>query len=378
MMKKIMIMAGEASGDNHGAEVVQALKERHKDFFFYGMAGPAMRKAGVEPLIKTEDMAIMGFVEVIANLSAVLKSYRIIKKTFEKSPPDLIILIDYPGFNLKIAELAKKFGIKVLYYVSPQIWAWKQKRIEKIKKYVDHMAVIFPFEVKFYKKFNVPVTYVGSPQMETVHCHLSCEEAKNTLGLAIDKKTLVLLPGSRKLEIKRLLPVMLNVANKLLDLSPEMQFVLPVASTLNLVEIKNRVEASGVKQIKVIEGQSYTAIRAADVALCTSGTVTLETALLGTPLVIIYKMHWLSYKIIKRLIKINMIGLCNIVAEKKVAPELIQHEASVKNIVTQIHALLDHEETRQAQLEAFSHLREKLGTKKASEQVAKLARSLIS
>ncbi len=377
MTKKIMILAGEASGDNHGAEVVQALKERDGDLFFYGMAGPAMRKASVEPLIKTEDMAIMGFVEVIANLNTVWKSYCIIKKTFKTNRPDLIILIDYPGFNLKIAELAKKFHIKVLYYVSPQIWAWKQKRIEKIKQYVDHMAVIFPFEEAFYKKFNVPVTYVGSPQMESVQCDLSCEEAKKVLGLDAGKKTLVLLPGSRKLEIKRLLPVMLNVAKKLLEFSPEMQFVLPVASTLNIAGIKNYVEASGIKQITVIKGQSYTAIRAADVALCTSGTVTLETALLGTPLVIIYKMHWLSYEIIKRLIKINMIGLCNIVAEKKVAPELIQHEASVKNIVTHIHALLDHEETRRAQLDAFSHLRDKLGTKKASEQVAELAMHLL-
>lgn len=378
MTKKIMIIAGEASGDNHGAEVVHALKKKSKDLFFYGMAGPAMRAAGVLPLIKTEDMAIMGFVEVITNLNTVWKSYRVIKKTFQNNPPDLLILIDYPGFNLKIAELAKKYHIKVLYYVSPQVWAWKQKRIEKIKKYVDHMAVIFPFEENFYKKFKVPVTYVGSPQMETVHCNLSCEEAKQSLGLDVGKKTLVILPGSRKLEIKRLLPVMLEVAKKLLEFSPEMQFVLPVASTLNLAEIKHCVTASGVKQIKVISGQSYMAIRAADVALCTSGTVTLETALLGTPLVIIYKMHWLSYEIIKRLIKIKMIGLCNIVIEKKVAPELIQHEASVKNIVTHIHALLDHEETRQTQLEAFSHLREKLGTKKASEQVAELAISLIS
>lgn len=376
--KKIMLIAGEASGDNHGAEVVKVLKQQYPDLQFSGMAGPAMRAVGVQALVRSEEMAVMGFVEVLANFKTIYCAYQIVKHELKRNPPAVIILIDYPGFNLKIAALAKSLGIKVLYYVSPQIWAWKKGRIKKIKACVDMMAVIFPFEVEIYKKAGVPVQYVGSPLAEEVaHCNLTQVQAREKLNLDQTKQTLVLLPGSRHIEIQRIFPVMLEAAAKLKEKYPNLQFVLPVASMLDMSDLTQHLQAHH-PQIKLIKGEAYTAIRAADVALCTSGTVTLETALLNTPMILIYKMKSLTYQIIKRLIKIKYIGLCNIVAEKKFIPELIQDEASVENITYHLSELLTDPTKRQAQLKIFAEIQEKLKGESAAKHVAALAIDLIS
>lgn len=376
MTKKILIITGESSGDHHAAEVVNALKSRSGNFVFSGMAGPKMRAAGVNELVKAEDMAIMGFVDVFTHITVIYQAYQTIKKFMKTEKPDLIILIDYAGFNLRVAKLAKKLGIKVLYYISPKVWAWKQGRVKHIKATVDLMAVIFPFEVGFYQQFGVPVRYVGSPIAETAKSDYSLLQAREKLNLPADKKIVVLLPGSRRMEIKCMLPLMLEVAQSLKNKFPDIQFVLPIANTLKDDKIKQIIQEYSV-DVKLVRDATYTAIRSADAAICTSGTVTLETALLGTPLVVVYRGGEISAQIVKRLIKVDKIGLCNIVAEKFIAKEFVQWDAKPELIFEEVNRLLTDVDYRNNMKQAFDELHKTLGSERASENVADLVVEMV-
>ena len=374
--KTIMMIAGEASGDSHGAEVIKAIHQKSKDIKFVGIGGSAMRKAGMEMLFDAAKIAVVGIVEVLKHYGEIKQAWRLAVDTLKTRKPDLLILIDYPGFNLRLAKVAHELGIKILYYVSPQIWAWHKSRIHKIKAYVNHMAVILPFEEKFYKDAGVPATYVGCPMVDEVKSVGGKAKARAKLKLPKDKTIIGLAPGSRHSELSRLLPVLAIAADRLHAHYPNSEFVIPLASTITREDIESYFIHSPIKPV-IIEEHSDTVIEACDVLVCSSGTITLETAIIGTPMVIIYKTAPLTYMIGKRLVTIDHIGLCNIIAGKRLVAELLQHDLTADNIVLETQKLLDDNNARETMLKGYTEIRKKLGHGGAAKNVAKLAFELI-
>lgn len=356
---QIFISTGEASGDMHAGNLIKKINQLEPNIIFSGMGSKAMRAAGANIIIDSTDLAVIGGIEVLYHLKKILHAMNTIKQVLRNNRPDLLILIDYPGFNLRLAKIAKRMGIKVLYYISPQIWAWHQSRVKKIRKYVDIMAVVFPFEVKFYREANVPVTLVHHPLLDTVKVSMDKKTTQNTFGIDPQKITIGLFPGSRKNEIKYLLPVMLHAAVLLKNKYPHSQFVLPLASSLSESDVKPYLEQVSTN-VSIIKNQPYNLANICDAIIATSGTVTLEIALLSIPMVIVYKLTNLTYWIVKQIIKIPYIGLCNIVAEKKIVPELIQHEATAQNIATTIEKILDDAEYRKTMIAELQRVRQKL------------------
>lgn len=362
--KQILISVGEASGDMHAANLVQTVKKLAPDVLFYGMGANLMRNAGVDIIIDTNELSIVGLLEIITKFPKIRKAFRIMQNALEHNKPDLLILVDYPGFNLRLAKIAKKAGVKVLYFISPKVWAWNQGRIEIIKKYVDKMAVIFPFEVDFYKKHQVPVAFVGNPLLEIVKPKLTHEAAERAFHLEPNCKTIGLFPGSRKSEIKYLLPIMLGTAKLLKNQNPNLQFLLPQASSITLDDLQPYLQASSIK-IHVIPNQSYDVMQVCDAIIAASGTVTLEIAIMTVPEVIIYKKSWLEYQIAKRVIKIPYIGLCNILANKKIVQELLQYDATPKNIAKEIEKILNDANYREEMIANLTNTKNLL---KSTEQ----------
>lgn len=338
-LKRIMIVAGEASGDLHGANVVKEALRLDEGLSFFGIGGVRMRDAGVETLVDAAEMAVVGLVEVVSHFDVIYRAYSTLKSILAKNPPDLVILIDYPDFNLRVAKLAKRAGVKVLYYISPQVWAWRVGRVKKIARLVDHMAVVFPFEVPFYEKEKVPVTFVGHPLLDVVHSSLSREEALASFDLDTGKRTVGLFPGSRRGEIKHLLPVILDSAKLLRDRFPDLQFILPLAVSLDQTDIAPHLEKAGVA-VKIVQGRGYDVMQACDAIITVSGTVTLETALIGTPMVIIYRVSPLTYEIGRHLVRVEHIGLCNIVAGERVVQELVQHDCEPEKIAAEVGTIM--------------------------------------
>jgi lipid-A-disaccharide synthase len=371
-----MIVAGEASGDIYGAELAIEAHKLEPALIFFGIGGERMREAGVDTLVDSSDIAVVGLVEVIKHFDVISSAFRKLKQILLNSPPDLLILIDYPGFNLRLAKVAKKGGVKVLYYISPQIWAWRQGRIKKIARLVDHMAVILPFEVPFYEQAGVPVTFVGHPMFDLVNVTYDRSAAAASFNLDPSRKIVGLFPGSRMNEIERLLPEIIGAAVKLKAQFPDVQFILPLASTLNSDDIVPRLQAANL-DVTITRNRIHDMIRACDAVISVSGTVTLEIALVGTPMVIIYKLSPLTYQLAKRLIKVDNIGLCNIVAGEKVARELIQDDANPKMIAEEItHILTDVTYAGQIR-EKLANVRKRLGGGGASVNVARLTLKLM-
>ncbi len=371
-----MIIAGEASGDHHAARLVEELHRINPDVSFRGIGGEKMRAAGVETLVDTAEMAVMGLVEVLVNyrfLKGVLERMRDELRTHR---PDLLILVDYPGFNLRLAETAHELGIKVLYYISPQVWAWKKKRVFKIKKLVDMMAVVFPFETACYDTVGVPVEFVGHPLVDEVKSDYTRETVLNELGLDPARPVLGLFPGSRRSEVSRLLPLMLQSAERIKAAIPDLQFLMPRASTLAEELLQPSIDASGLA-IKLVSGRPYDVMRGCDTIISASGTATLEIGLMQVPLVVTYKLAPLSYHIFSRLVKLDHIALCNIVAGERIAPELIQKEATVENITRETLALLQDPSRASTMRERMGKIREKLGASGASENIAQLTLKML-
>lgn len=371
-----MIVAGEASGDIYGADLVTEALKLSPDLHFFGIGGARMRESGVETLVDSSVMAVVGFVEVIKHFDVISSAFRMLKKTLLSAPPDLLILIDYPGFNLRLAKVARKAGIKVLYYISPQIWAWRQGRVKKIARLVDHMAVILPFEAPFYQQAGVPVSFVGHPMLDLVTVTLDRSAAATSFGLDPARSIVGLFPGSRHSEIERLLPVIIAAAGRLKEQFPEIQFILPLASTLNSADIVPQLAAAGL-DVTITRDRMHDMIRACDAVISVSGTVTLEIALVGTPMVIIYKLSPLTYQLAKRLVKVPNIGLCNIVAGGTVVKELIQDAANPEMIGAEIRRILTDPAYNSAIRLGLAEVRSKLGHGGASRNVAKLLLSLM-
>ena len=312
--KNIFIVAGEASGDMYGADLVKEMLKINSDLKFYGIGGRKLKEAGIELIADAAQISVVGLTEVFSKLSNFFKVIKKLKNNLDALDPVLVILIDFPDFNLNIvARQAKKRNIKVFYYISPQVWAWREGRIKQIKRLVNKMAVILPFEVDLYAKKDFSVSYVGHPLVDIVKVNVSKKEARKNMGLSEDKTTIGLLPGSRTAEIKSLLPEMMQAARILKKNIKNVQFILPKADTLD-ENIINEIISKYDVQIKIIAGRTYEAISCCDLAVVTSGTATLETGLLGVPMIIVYKVSLLSYLIGRLVIDVKNIGLVNIIA----------------------------------------------------------------
>ena len=375
--KTVMIVAGEASGDMHGASLVREMLRIDPSLNFYGIGGNKMQDAGVKLLINAAETAVVGLTEVISKFGTLFRIIRQVKKSLDEIKPELVILIDYPDFNLNfVAPAAKKRNIKIFYYISPQVWAWRKSRINKIKRLVDKMAVILPFEVDTYAAKGFAVDYVGHPLLDLVKPAYSKQESQKIFNLDESKTTIGLLPGSRQSEVVKLLPEMLRAAEILAQKIQNVQFILPLADTLEKKTVDDIVSGFTIK-VKVISGQTYDAVSCCDLAIVASGTATLETALLSVPMIIIYKISPLSYFIGKMIVNVKNIGLANIVAGKTVVPELIQEDVSGNRIAAEAMDILTDAERKQEMIKELAAIRSKLGNPGAARKAAHLAYDML-
>jgi len=378
MNKTIIISAGEASGDLHAANLIKALHKIDPSINVKGMGSDKLREAGVELLVDCADIAVVGIVEVLANYRLIKRALNKMADAIRNSPPDLLILVDYQEFNFRLAKIAKQQGVKVLFYISPQVWAWRPHRVHKIGKLIDMMAVLFPFEEKFYRNANVPVSFVGHPLVDEARPDKTRAECLTAYNIDADKKIIGLFPGSRKGEIKRVLPILLESAWLLKQKHPDAQFILPVASTLNIDYIEPFLASHSHLNIRVVKDRPYNVMQVCHAIMAASGTATLEIALLGIPNAIVYRIAPLSYFILKRMITIDNIGLVNIVAEKNIVREFVQHDAVPKKIAAEIDRLLCDDEYRNIMIHELAKVREKLGKQGGSDNVAQLAYDMLS
>lgn len=373
--KRVLIVAGEASGEARAARLVEELRARHPEVSFFGIGGARMREAGVDILVDCREMAVLGLIEVLRHYRRIKGVLERMRKLLRHERPDLLILVDYSGFNLRLAPTAKELGIPVLYYISPQVWAWRQKRIYKIREVVDQMVVVFPFEVELYEKAGVPVRYVGHPLVDEVHSDLDRDGALREFGMDPTRPCLGLFPGSRRNELQRLLPTLLDAAERIHATRPEVQFLLPQASTLDSTEIDTLL-AGRMLPLTVVENRFYDVTRACDAIATASGTATLEVALMGVPLVVVYRISGLSYRIMRRLIKLKHIAMCNIVAGEEVAKELLQDEVTAERISSELMRLLEppvHAET----VARLAKVRETLGEPGGAARAAAVAAGML-
>ncbi|GAA4797002.1 lipid-A-disaccharide synthase [Olivibacter ginsenosidimutans] len=358
------IVAGEASGDLHGAHLIRALRgmDAHAQFRIVG--GDQMQQAsGEHAVLHIADMSYMGFVEVLVHIRSILRNLKTVKADLIAYRPDALVLIDFPGFNLKLAAFAKQHGIKVFYYISPKVWAWNTGRVKKIKRIVDHLFCILPFEVDFYAKWGMEVDYVGNPLLDAISQHHTNKQFKQSNGL--DNKPLIaLLPGSRKMEISKLLPEM----SRLVKLFPGHQFVIAGAPNFDKSYYQHYIHGA---DIPIVFNQTYDLLKHAEAAVVASGTATLETALLHVPQVVVYKANALSIAIGRRVIKVAYISLVNLIMNKEVVKELIQEAANSNTISKELDQLLNNKIYREEMLAQYQALQERMGTPGASEKVAR-------
>ena len=370
---KIYIIAGEASGDLHASNLIKQMNAIDNSVSFRGWGGDLMQSQGMVLVKHYRDLAFMGFVEVLMNIRTISKNLKFCKKDILDFKPDALILVDYPGFNLRIAEFAQKNGIKVFYYISPQVWAWKKSRVKTIKRVVDKMLVILPFEKDFYKKYNYEVDFVGHPLLDVIN--KDEKQADNKLFYKInelpDKPIIALLPGSRKQEISTMLNIMLSIC----EYFPAYQFVIGGAPSIPDDFYKEFCEKYN---LKIIFNQTYDLLKNSEAALVTSGTATLETALIETPQVVCYKGNNLSYQIAKRIINIEYISLANLIMDKKIIVELIQSDLNTENLKIELGKILSDKNYRKEILRNYKKLKEKLGGSGASQNAAKIILEIIN
>ena len=373
-----MIVAGEASGDAHAAKLVRALQAAapNTEFEFFGATGRDLREAGVETIVNSDDFSIVGLPEIARALPMFWKAFRVLKKEAVRRKPDAIILIDFPDFNLKFAKSLKKQGLKIIYYISPQLWAWRKYRAKTIAKYVDLLLTILPFEKDWYRRQGIShVEYVGNPTVREVRSKISKKEFCAKYNLDEEKPIIALLPGSRHKEIVRILPVLLETAAEMTKQNADIQFIIALAATRKIEEVKSSLTKAGEKNLKlpktliVVQNETHEALNAADAAAVTSGTATLETAVVGTPLAIVYKTSPLNYKLLRPLITVEHFGLINLIAEQRLAKELIQNEFTKETLANELFRLLEPENNREMR-ENLRLTTEKLGRGGASKRAA--------
>lgn len=366
MVNRVMIIAGEASGDLHGSGVVRELKRLSPGIDVYGVGGDKMKREGMENIYHINELGFMGFVEVIKHLPFIKTMEHTLEQVVKFKRPDVLVLIDYPGFNLRFARIAKRYDVKIVYYISPQVWAWHKSRIKKMRSLVDKMLVIFPFEVDFYRAEGIDTEFVGHPLLEGLESKLDRKNFCKRFELNEQKKILALLPGSRKQEIEQIFPDMLGAARRIAA-EKEMEIVVGIAPTLEERYFRTLYNLEGVR---LISGLTYEVMANADFAFVTSGTATLETACFETPMFVVYKTSWLTYCIGRLLVRVKNIGLVNIVAGKTIAPEFIQHRANAKNLEKSALKLLSDEKQLKEMKTELSKVKGMLGRVGASRKVA--------
>jgi len=374
--KKILLVAGEVSGDLHGSHLVDAIHRIDPEVCFLGVGGEGLNRSGMKLLYSAHSLSVVGVTEVFIKLRSILKALRGLKKSLEQERPDLIILIDFPDFNFRLAKIAHRRGIPILYYISPQVWAWRPKRIRLIARWVKKMVVLFPFEVPLYEAAGVDVECVGHPLIDIVKPTFSKEVAFQKFGLDPKRRTVGLLPGSRIHEVERLLPPLLASAHLLQKEIPDLQFILPLAPGLPETILSSYIENISVP-VKVVKGFNYDVMNLSDLLITASGTATLEGAILGKPMIIIYRVSFLSYWIGRALIQVDHIGLVNLVAEKEIAPELIQQDVHPQRIAEEALRILRDPILSRKMTDSMGEVCQKLGEPGAAQRTARIVISLL-
>ncbi len=364
------IIAGEASGDLHGSNLIKGIREVDPAAQIRCWGGDLMKEAGGELVRHYKEGAIMGFVEVVANLGKLARNLNDCKKDILEYKPDAVILIDYPGFNFRIAQFAKEKGLRVFYYIAPKVWAWKEKRVHKLRKYVDRLFIIFPFEIEYFKKWGINAIYRGNPLLDSVDNYPRATETREEFalrtGIDASRISVALLAGSRKSEIKYLLPRMIEVAKRY----PEHQFLMACAPSME-EEFYRSIIGKKCSNIKLLFGETYSILRHSDAAIISSGTASLEAALIGVPQVVCYGGNEISYQIARMVVKLKYISLANLIMDKGLFKELIQHDCTPDKISMELDQLLGNEEYRNEMTGNYAKVREILGGKGASAKVAR-------
>jgi len=376
---EIMIVAGEPSGDLHASHVVNALKAQHSEISFYGMGGDMMEAAGVTLNIHIRDSAVMGIAEAIAVLPKFLKKRALLKEHIREKPPAALILIDFAEFNMPLAKYANSQGVPVIYYIPPKAWAWRPRRAKKLARYANLVASIFPFETEFYRNAGASAQFVGHPLVDFAKTDLTPTQAREKLGLQTDTHAIGLMPGSRRSEIQRILPTIFKAAANISTTYPNTEWILPLAPGISddlINQCKNGIE--GIPEIKIIQGDNYIAMRAATLMLVTSGTATLETACLSTPMIILYRTSWLNWQIINALTPLEHSGLPNLIAGKRIVPELLQDDLTPDTLTNHTIDLLSNPEKLEEQRTSLNKVYKQLGEPGTAERTAQLVLELAT
>jgi len=369
---RIMISAGEASGDRLGAGLARALRERRPEIELLGMGGELMREAGVRLLQDASEVAVVGIVEVLSHLPALRRAMGTLTRALDVERPDLLVPIDFPDFNLRLSARAKRFDVPVVYFVSPQIWAWRRGRVHGIGRLVRRMLVLFPFETRFYEQAGVPVNFVGHPVAETAEEIPSREELCGRAGLDPGRRTVALLPGSRRIEIARLASVMLDAAKILQRDRRELQFLVPVAPGLDPAALRQQVAASGLRDCRLHTGDFPAILSVCDAGVVASGTASLQAAVVGMPMVVVYRVGALSHMLGKMLLRVDSVALPNLVAGRRVVPELIQGELRAEAVAAILADYLDRPGTVEEVRRGLREVRQRLGGGGVFERAAEL------
>ncbi len=371
-LKKVVIIAGEESGDIHAADFIKELKAKHPNLKLSGIGGSRMRASGVEIVNDLANYGVTGLTEVFKQIFKIKKAFKDIKRHLAKERPDLLILVDYPGFNLRLAKYAKQvLGLKIIYYISPQIWGWKMNRINTIRANVDKMAVILPFEKQLYIDANVPVEFVGHPLTKSVKVTQSIEQIRAKFNLNNDKIICAMLPGSRKNEIKQLMPVLYKTAKNLLKIHPNLHFVIPVAQSIDQKLISSHL--TGLENnFTLTNGNAIETVYCSDLAVVCSGTASFECALLTKPMCIIYKVSWLTYYAATKFILVKFLGLCNLLADRMVVPELLQYDCNHIELTKTVSELISNKELTTKMINELKLIKQNLSTNTADTTICKL------
>lgn len=377
--RNVLIVAGEASGDLHGSNLVKAVQRLDSRIRFFGIGGEKMAEAGVEILVPASRLAVVGISEVLAKLFSIAGARFKLNGLLKTKTPDLLILIDYPGFNLRLAQKAKEYGLKVLYYISPQIWAWRRGRLKRMSKVVDRLALILPFEKECYHNSGLEVEYVGHPLLDHLVPATPPEDGTGDDQPPAGRPVIGLLPGSRSQEIKKLLPVMIKALEIVSGHYPDMKMVLPMSTVLNddLVELVRRFLKESSLEIRIIRQDLHRALPGCDLAVVASGTATLETAIMEIPMIIVYRVSLLSSWIGKMVIKVPYIGLVNLVAGEEVVPEFLQKDVTPSKLANEMLSLLQDGQRKTDMVGGLKMVKEKLGGPGASERTARIALEMI-
>jgi lipid-A-disaccharide synthase len=369
VVDRILIVAGEASADLHASHVLEELRRARPDLEAFGVGGPRLRAAGLEAIAPAEDISVMGLAEVLPRIPRILRILRDLTRAASERRPRAALLVDLPDFNLRLAARLKKLGIPVVYYVSPTIWAWRQGRAKQIAKVVDRMLCILPFEERFYEGTGVSARFVGHPFADRPPPRAP-EAYRAELGLGATRTTIAMVPGSRPSELKRIFPSMLEAAERIRAAHPDAQFVVPIAPTLAREAVEPYLASHRTLEVKLVEGHTEEVVGASDAALVKSGTSTLETALMLRPMVVVYKLSWLTYLVGRLLVRIAHFALVNILVGRGLVPELLQREASPERMAAEVERLLGDRVARDAQLAGLREVRASLGEPGAARRVA--------